>query len=270
MKYLGPVSRPVAETMAHALAHEHGKRILAYRGQASAPLLPLAAAISEHSDIDCLTLLPGIVAPPPIPKASELTLLHLVALWEKVRAPRSAAGRAKTRRCVRRFHELVGNIPAGEVTRGHAVAYRDALEDLTWMKPKNATEHLESLHVIFAVAISEGLLDQNPFSGVKVRPSVGAFTARRQGFTEEHVKVIFDALKLEPDYFAWVVRLLAYHGLRSGEACQLRCSDVTVRRSSASEPPTLTPKIGSRPGQPGGFLLFKWSRSAPARHALRR
>ncbi len=57
------------------------------------------------------------------------------------------------------------------MTRGHAVAYRDALEDLTWMKPKNATEHLESLHVIFAVAMSEGLLDQNPFSGVKVRPS---------------------------------------------------------------------------------------------------
>ena len=147
------------------------------------------------------------------------------------------------------------------MTRGH-VAYRDALEDLTWMKPKNATEHLESLHVIFAVAISEGLLDQNPFSGVKVRPSMGAFIARRQGFTEEHVKVIFDALKPEPDYFAWVVRLLAYHGLRSGEACQLRCSDVTVRRSSTSEPPTLTPKIGSRPGQPGGFLLFKWPRSA--------
>ena len=35
VKYLGPVSRPVAETMAHALAHEHGKRILAFRGQVS-------------------------------------------------------------------------------------------------------------------------------------------------------------------------------------------------------------------------------------------
>ena len=107
-----------------------------------------------------------------MPEPVDLTLLHLVTLWEKVRAPRSAAGRAKTRRCVRRFYELVGNIPAEEVTRAHAVAYRDALEELSWMKPKNATEHLESLHVIFAVAISEGLLDQNPFSGVKVRASV--------------------------------------------------------------------------------------------------
>ena len=33
VKYLGPVSRAVAETMAHALAYEHGRRILALRGE---------------------------------------------------------------------------------------------------------------------------------------------------------------------------------------------------------------------------------------------
>ena len=32
VKYLGPVSRPVAETMAHRLAYEHGRRILELRG----------------------------------------------------------------------------------------------------------------------------------------------------------------------------------------------------------------------------------------------
>ena len=42
------------------------------------------------------------------------------------------------------------------------------------------------------------------------------------------MREIFEALKGEPAYFAWIVRLLAFHGLRSGEACQLRCDDVTV------------------------------------------
>ncbi len=35
VKYLGPVSRAVAETMAHGLAFEHGRRILALRGGAA-------------------------------------------------------------------------------------------------------------------------------------------------------------------------------------------------------------------------------------------
>ncbi len=32
VKYLGPVSRAEAETLAHALAHQHGRRILDLRG----------------------------------------------------------------------------------------------------------------------------------------------------------------------------------------------------------------------------------------------
>ena len=32
----------------------------------------------------------------------------------------------------------------------------------------------------------------------------------------------------ESEAFIWVVRLLAYHGMRSGEACQLRAADVTT------------------------------------------
>ena len=108
------------------------------------------------------------------------------------------------------------------------MAYRDALEALTWMKPKNVTEHLESLHVIFAVAVSEGQLEQNPFSNIKAREKARAFSSRREGFTQPQVRAIFEALSQECEAFAWVVRLLAYHGMRSGEACQLRCSDVTV------------------------------------------
>jgi integrase len=52
--------------------------------------------------------------------------------------------------------------------------------------------------------------------------------ARRQGFTSAQVRDIFQALYAETETFAWVVRLLAYHGMRSGEVCQLRSADITA------------------------------------------
>ena len=151
--------------------------------------------------------------------------MDLVLLWERVRRPRSEISRAKARLCARRFIELVGNLSIDAIERTHAVAFRDGLE--ADMKSKNVADHLGRLHVLFAVAMSEGLLESNPFSNVRPRHTA-AFASRRQGFTADHVRAIFEALKGEPDYFEWIVRLLAFHGMRSGEACQLRCDDVTV------------------------------------------
>ena len=42
------------------------------------------------------------------------------------------------------------------------------------------------------------------------------------------MSAIFDSLSSETEHFRWIVRLLAYHGLRSGEACQLRSEDVAL------------------------------------------
>ena len=68
----------------------------------------------------------------------------------------------------------------------------------------------------------------NPAHGVRARDFGVKLATRRQGFTAEQVRQIFDALNGENAAFAWVVRLLAYHGMRSGEACQLRAADATV------------------------------------------
>ena len=156
------------------------------------------------------------------------SLLDLVSLWERVRAPRSAISKAATRLCVRRFVELLGNVRAHDVTRDHAIAYRDALENLWHLKPENIAGHLARMHAMFSVAMSEGLIPGNPFHGVRIRKRSGSVAHRRQGFSPEQVKAIFAALKDESEDFSWVVRLLAYHGMRSGEVCQLRCDDVTV------------------------------------------
>ena len=169
---------------------------------------------------------PGIGSDQKAGTALGPSLLDLVELWERVRAPRSAISKAKTRLCVRRFLELFGDIRSQDVTREHAIAYRDAL--VSRLKPENVAGHLTRMHVLFSVAMGEGLIPTNPFHNVRVQKRSGSVSRRREGFTSEHVKAIFAALEEENEDFSWVVRLLAYHGMRSGEACQLRCDDVTV------------------------------------------
>lgn len=233
VKYLGPVSRTEAATLAHGLAHEHGKRIFvlralspveraaaiaaggfdSWRGLAHAADLP-AAQIADAVSFDANRAVPGQEREPGTPLAAQmavgssasLSLLALVELWETVRSPRSPIGRAKVGLCVRRFIDLVGNLPAHEITRAHAVAYRDALEQLPGMKPKNLAEHLSRMHALFAVAMSEGILTANPLDSVKARELGNALAPRRQGFAAKHVRAIFAALSSESETFGWVVR----------------------------------------------------------------
>ena len=110
----------------------------------------------------------------------------------------------------------------------HVIAYRDALENLPRMKSANIAEHLCKMHGLFNLALSEGIVSINPAHGIRARDFGIKLSAKRQGFTSTQVRDIFQALIGETDAFGWVVRLLAYHGMRSGEACQLRSADVTV------------------------------------------
>jgi hypothetical protein len=82
----------------------------------------------------------------------------LVDLWERRKSPRSQIGLARTRLCVRRFVDLVGDLKPHEATRAHVIAYRDELENLPRMKSANIGEHLSKIHVLFNLALSEGIV----------------------------------------------------------------------------------------------------------------
>jgi hypothetical protein len=222
VRCLGNVSRAEAEMLAHALAHEHSKRILALRalskGQPETPTMTLPT----HMDSE------PTAASPSLRHGRRPHLMRMVDLWERRKSPRSEIGLARTRLCVRRFVELVADLEPHEVTRAHVIAYRDALEDQPRMKSANIAEHLCKIHGLFNLALSEGMVSTNPAHGVRARDFGVKLATRRQGFTSEQVRQIFDALNGENAAFAWVVWLLAYHGMRSGEACQLRAADATV------------------------------------------
>lgn len=160
-------------------------------------------------------------------RRTEAELMALVDLWHKVKRPRSDKAIEKMRLYVRRFVEIVGDFEPKKITRTHVISFRDALEK-RGLTSSNITQHLDKLHTLFNVALSEGKVDANPAYKIKARKDGGKLSDGRQGFTSVHVRKMLAKLKHEREDFGWIARLLAYHGARSGEVCQLRCDDVTT------------------------------------------
>lgn len=155
------------------------------------------------------------------------SLLALVDLWERVRRPRSYKAAQKTRLFMMRFIDIVGDVEPRQLTRTHVIKFRDSLEGQN-KSASNVTQHLDKIHAIFNTALSEGEMDINPAYRVKARKDTRKLSDRRQDFSSQQLRTILDKAKGERPDYAWVIRLLAYHGARSGEICQLRCDDVTT------------------------------------------
>jgi integrase len=225
VKCLGVINRREAETLAHALAYEHERRIEALR----ADLACNGVSHLASTDYDATASVTQRLVQGP----DDLPLMRLVDLWVRVRAPRSPTSIKSMRRCVRRFVTLIGDLDARAITRSHVAAYRDTLENRVQLSPSNVAGHLNKLHVLFNTAISEDLLASNPTQSVRARNPSSKLAGKRQPFTPEQVHRIFEKLKGERSDFGWTVRLLAYHGMRSGEVCQLRCDDITTLHGTA-------------------------------------
>ena len=153
-------------------------------------------------------------------------LSGLVPLWQKFAKPRAAKSIDKANMHVRRYVAALGDHTPREVTRQHAIAYREALEKE--FSAANVDKHLYGMHRLFAVAMSEGVADFNPFSGVKARKADnGKFVDDgKKPFTSDQAATVFARLAELSADDQMVMRILAYHGMRAGEVCQLRACDV--------------------------------------------
>ena len=158
------------------------------------------------------------------------SLLALVDLHEKVAAPRSYKTGEKARLYVRRFIDVIGDMTPQDVTREHVIKFRDDLE-AKGFTAHNVTQHLAKLHTLFNVALSEGVMQSNPAHKIKARKGNAKLSGGKQGFDAAQVKRIFNVLGDETADFQWIMKLLAYHGARGSEICQLRCADVTTLHS---------------------------------------
>ena len=158
----------------------------------------------------------------------------IIPVWER-HAPRPPHYVHRFKLHAQRFIGVVGDVAPQAVTQKHVEKFRDWLEQQPYARG-TAAKHLETLHQLFSVARSEGLTSgPNPAAGIKLRKVATKFAdeERKLPFTPELVRIMFDALpRVEPatirEDFTWIVRLLAYHGMRGTEAAQLQQEDVTV------------------------------------------
>ena len=137
--------------------------------------------------------------------------------------------------CVRWFTALVGDLGARAITRSHVAAFLDALETRMGLSAANVAAHLDKVLVLFVTAVSEDLLAFSPAHTVRARNRGTKPASKRQDFTPEQVHRIFEEVNGERSDFGCLVRLLAFHGMRSGEACQLRCDDIITLNGTASK-----------------------------------
>ena len=158
------------------------------------------------------------------------TLDVLLDTWRRVAKPKAVHSVDAKARCLKRFKAVVGDMHPRRVTADHAAAFRDDLERAANLGPRTKRKYLEELHALFSVAMSQRLVDTNPFYKIKLAKMGGRFVDEesKKPFETRQVRMMFDALSGEHLDFQWVTRLFAYHGGRSGEFAQLRKEDVTV------------------------------------------
>lgn len=140
---------------------------------------------------------------------------------------------------VRHFAEKIGDLAPRDVTRAHTTKWRDTLynlKDARTGKPcklSTARKYIDSLHALFAVALSYGDVDSNPFSGLTVadRAPIRKFHTKekRHPFSADQLTLMLANTGLLPTADdALVLRINIYNGTRGSEACQLRACDVVT------------------------------------------
>jgi len=169
------------------------------------------------------------------PPQSGTRLATLLDKWEQVAAPRSPRTRPRMELYLGRFTEAVAEMPPKAVTRQHAMEYRDWLATQPGIA-KSTHKHLNALSRLFTVGVSEGLVDFNPFHGIKaLKPQARKLSDDKavKPFTPNQARAILAALdKLDLDEERWrdfrhVFRLMIYHGCRSGELCNMTPGSVS-------------------------------------------
>jgi integrase len=161
-----------------------------------------------------------VLAPP-----VEHGLAALIPIWKQVSGTRSPKVVQKMHLYVARFTEIVGVKAPENVTRGDVLAFRDVIER-DYPRP-TAVKMLENIHALLNAAVKQGTLPQNVAHGIKVLTRASDDDGKLP-FQPHQVRTIFKRMEEQSADFQWIVRLCAYHGMRSGEACQVRVEDVTT------------------------------------------
>ncbi|CAG0987810.1 hypothetical protein RHIZO_02084 [Rhizobiaceae bacterium] len=183
----------------------------------------------------------------------KVSLRELVERWwgEAQKAGRSRSTYESYRAIMARFVAHVGHDDANAVRPSDVVSYKDA-RLAAGVSPKTVGDSdVSCLRAVFAWAVANQLLANNPAEGVKVTRTKASRT-RGKEFTPEEASAILSHCRSykrgreKPKTYAakrWVPWLCAYTGARLGEMVQLRKQD--VRRDGDCWIVTITPEAGT-------------------------
>ncbi len=178
------------------------------------------------------------------------TLRDVLTSWARERKPPEKTLSEWTR-AVRRWEELHGATPVGDITTAQVGAFKDALlrcqarpshklrdqplPKLIESVPEGAAlasaaavnKALGAIRSLLSYAKRNGRIDGNPASGVRALAPPKREDQERRPFTvPEMQKVLDEAAKQKRDADKWLPMLAAFMGAREAEMGQARVSDV--------------------------------------------
>ncbi len=186
------------------------------------------------------------------PGEAGLSVTEVAAKWVEEKAPTwTKRTRQEFEATVRMFIEVVGDKPAGQVTRPDARDFKDMLvkapasmsrrhrgltlpqavkagKDSPRLVASSVNKYLSALAALFSWAAMNGYVDSNPVVGLRVAPDKRADKQRRP-FTPDELKTLFGALDGKTGSALWLPLLGAFTGCRLGELTQLEAGDVRER-----------------------------------------
>lgn len=195
---------------------------------------------------------PSVVAPKETPRFSEVAVIYgdervSAGRWSPKTAFQNRAiyslladllgdpqlG-AVTKAQVRKVGQDIVNLPANMTKRFPGVTPSDVLKRLEGdtstarLEPRSVNKYRQLLRSLFKWAVKNDLIIANPTS---VLEDVKEGRARdgRKPFTDEDIRLYFRKLPQSPEgepFLFWIPRILAYTGMRLGEAAQLQREDV--------------------------------------------
>ena len=124
------------------------------------------------------------------------------------------------------FVSYVGREDASSIQRSDIVKWKQHLIELGNSTKTINDSKLAALKAIFRLAVDDGLLPENPATGISVRHRKKA-GERMLGFDKEEAATILRAAaRSNSPVHRWVPLLCAQSGARVSEVCQLRGEDV--------------------------------------------
>jgi integrase len=173
----------------------------------------------------------GVAVSIPLTAVDTLNIDGIYRCWLRQKKNRPPKTVRAFEQAFEEFKSTCSTPTASLVRRRDASAFRDALMSRGEVSARTIAKHLAFLRAAFQCAVGDGLLELNPFNGIKVAIDEHELKEKsRVPFTPKELQIIFSSDVYRSGYVPrpslgsacyWLPLLSLYHGARLEEIAQL-------------------------------------------------